>query len=205
MARQIMPNGRPWGRRLPLLLVLALPLAGVTGCARDKQVIEFDRRFSINVVKTPYWFPGKRTPLSPAQEEVLFNMGRPDLIRFWWRTDGTLITSSDLTGRQPEELGRQLQTMDHSWIYLDAIKGGGREVMFLNNGRSYKVRPLDEILALVCKYGDPNDRSSPQIADGIRHETWRWLEFGIQVELVDGRVVNESHFQATGQGTWVSK
>jgi hypothetical protein len=180
-----------------LLALLVLGVALGAGCVRNKQVIDFNPDFSMNVVKTPPWFPGK-LDLTPAESNVIFKMGKPDLIRYWWRPDGSLITSSDLTGKDPAELGEQLRTMDQTWIY----QREKQEVYFENNERDYEVKPLDELMELVCLYGDPSHRSAPRAFEGQMRETWQWIEYGLQIQLLDGKIVERSHFQATGQGTW---
>jgi hypothetical protein len=183
-------------RRFFALMLPCLALALAAGC-RHAKVIEFDDHFSFNVVKTPSWFPDKKQPLTDAQAEILFNMGRPDFLHFWWRPDGSLISSSDLTGMAPETLSEQLSTMDQSWIYLKEKK----EIVFLNNGKSYQSRELSDLMDLVCNYGDPSSRSPAVMAEGRRRETLIWIDRGVKAVLEDGKVVDKSYFPGTGQGT----
>ena len=188
------------GLRVEVVLSLLTAVLATTGCARD-HVIEIDPRYSLNVIRTPVWWPGEDKELTPAQQEVLFRYGIPDNIRLWWRRDGSFITSSDLSGREPKDIAYELQTMRHSWIYLDSKD----EIRFSNNGMEYEVEPLSEVLEKICLYGDPSFRSQPRLVNGVMRETWQWMEFGEQIELVDGEIVSTRYFDATGQGTWVLK
>jgi hypothetical protein len=171
-------------------------------------IVKLDHHFSMNVGKPPTGFPDKRLKLSAAESEVLARRGNPDFIRIWWRSDGSLITSSDLSGHH-DEMNPMLNASKKSWIYLNtgdkenSGKDNGEEVIFVGSG--YKVRPLDQKLKLVCTYGDPDDRSAPTMRDGATFETWRWIEYGIQIELMDGKEVSRTNFNASGSGTYLGK
>jgi hypothetical protein len=170
------------------------------GCAHDPKIVEIDHRFSINVAPTPHWFPDEETPLTPGQSEVLHHMGKPDFIRFWWNQKGRLITTSDLSG-QHDQLGEKISLLKRSWIYIDDAK----EIIFTKSGGGYREVPLTDVLELICEYGDPSNKTAPLLRDGQYHETWRWIEYGIQVFLIDGVEVKRTHFQATGAGTYLGK
>jgi hypothetical protein len=187
------PNPSPIA---PALFAALLCLAAA--CGGNKHIIEFDNRFSMNVVKTPHWFPDKKMPLTEAEQEVLFRNGPPDLIRFWWKPDGSIITTSDLTGKA-DEMPRLLQETRKSWIYL----GAKEEIVFRGDG-AWDREPLGELIEMICTYGDPSSRGRPILrSDGHTYETWQWIEHGMQVEMIDGKVGTISHpFPATGSGTW---
>jgi hypothetical protein len=192
------PAPRAIARRLfPLALLVAL----TAGCASNKYVIEFDEDYSRNIVKTPSWFPPKKLPRTVAEDEVLFRRGKPDFLRFWWRPDGSLISISDHTGQSGKEVTEQLQTMDQTWIYLRDKE----EVFFHRNLRDWEVKPLSEVMELVCLQGDPSMRSKPRLVNGQLVETWQWIDFGMQAQIADDKVIEKSYFRGTGQGTWGMK
>jgi hypothetical protein len=182
------------------ILLPALAALMILACARDKQIIDLDYRFSLNVAKTPLGFPGPKMKLAPAEAEVIRRRGSPDFIRIWWRPDGSLIRSSDLSA-EGDRLGETLNNAKKSWLYMDS----GEEVIFTNQGASYSVRPIDEIIKLICNYGDPTSRSPAVIRDGQKHETWIWVEHGIQIEMVDDKEVSRQYFPASGRGTYLGK
>ncbi|HOE97450.1 MAG TPA: hypothetical protein PLS90_04715 [Candidatus Sumerlaeota bacterium] len=185
-----------------LVLALALLLGGLAagGCSRNKYQIEIDRRFSMNLVRVPDWYPPANQPLGPAEADVLQRMGKPDFFRLWWREDGSLITSSDLSGRI-DQVPETLQVMQRSWLY-PALE---QEVLFLNDGQSYRVQPMSEVIKLVARYGDPSSRTPPVLRNGRMYETWQWIEYGLQIEMVDGLPGKVTHFPATGTGTYLGK
>jgi hypothetical protein len=164
-------------------------------------MIEFDPRFSYNLVRTPPWFPDKKQKVGVAEQSILDSRGRPDFMRIWWRPDGELISSRDLAGLPPEQVAERLATSDKSWIY----SRDNEEVIFLRAGASYRTHPLSEKTKLVCTYGDPSNISPPVVRDGQTHETWQWIEHGLQIEFVDGAELNRTHFKATGAGTYLLK
>jgi hypothetical protein len=159
-------------------------------------------RFSMNLAPPPGWLADPKAPLAPAEKEVLQRRGVPDFVRFWWRPDGSLVTSSDFAGRR-DAFPELIKAVKKSWIYLKEDKP--EEVAFLRNGASYSVRPLAEPLKLICQYGDPSSRVPPFTADGERHEVWTWIEHGLQIEMIDGKVKNTKNFQGTGAGTILTK
>ena len=179
------------------LLALVLLATAGTGCGRNVKIIELDHRFSMNVLRTPYWFPGDME-LTPAELEILDRYGPPNYIRFWWREDGSMITSSDLSGRDGEVIQADINNMSKSWIYMHIDK----EVVFSPDRASRREQEIGELTRLICNYGDPGMRSvSP---DGLR-ETWIWIDYGKQATLLNGRLVNVSRRQPTGAGTWTLK
>lgn len=182
-----------WG----LALIAGWASIAAAGCSRNKRVVELDTHYSYNVAKVPVWFEDPKIVRGMAEREVLVRRGRPDYIRFWWRPDGALITSSDLSGKL-HRVPQELTLINKSWVYF----GEDEEVVFVNQGRSYKTEPLSEVLKLVCEYGDPGDKSPPKYQDGARHETWWWYDHGFLVEFRDGKVKNKKHFAATGEGTY---
>jgi len=191
------PNGL--GRAAITALALAAAV-GLAACSRKSRIIQIDHRFSYNVVRVPEWFPPKLEEMSPAQREVLFERGAPEFLRFWWRSDGRFISSSDLSGRF-HEAAEDLASLKKTWIYLRQ----DTEIEFTPTG-GYAAHPLTDPLRLICLYGDPTDKGRP-IPDrqGRLRETWTWIEHGIMVELLDGVEVRRSFFQATGQGTDLTK
>lgn len=194
-----------------MLATVALMAAA---CASNKVDIAIDDRFSWNVAKVPPNFNGPKIKHNPAETEVLARKGVPDFIRIWWNADGSLIRSSDLSGRR-DQVGQILATNKKSWIYMDAeeSKEGegsedapkGEEILFRTNGNGYRSQPLSGAMRLVCLYGDPSTRSTPVERGGSTHETWIWIDRGIQVELVDGKPGKERHITATGSGTYLIK
>jgi hypothetical protein len=189
----------PQSRFLFLLCLVALAL--LPACGGNEHVLEPDYHFSLNVIETPSWFPDKEMQLEPGQQAVLDSRGKPNFMRIWWRPNGELITSRDLSGLKPEQIGEKLSNTQKSWIYTtDKI-----EVVFLRGGASYREQPLSEKIALVCQYGDPSHMSPPAVLDGQTHENWQWVEHGLQIEIVDGAEFSRSHFQGTGAGTYLLK
>lgn len=195
------PPGSPDGLRLVRLATLRLlPLlalaAAASGC--NRKTIEIDPRFSINVTKVPSWYPTEkmREKFTPAQHEVLNRRGRPDFMRFWWDEYGEMLMTSDFSGRQadvPQMLGETKTT----WVYTPE----DIEVEFLEDG-GYAEHPLTQIVKLVCRNGDPREKSPPKTtASGKKLEYWTWIDRGLQVQIEDGIVVGEKRFTPTGRGT----
>lgn len=186
-----------------IFLALALVFAA-SGCAH-KFNYGVNERFSMNIGPVPPWLTDPKAPLRPAEKEVLERRGMPDFIRVWWKTDGSPITSSDLSGRH-DEYQEIVNAAPKSWLYVRAEKGDkDEEVVFVNDGASYRVRPLSEQLKLLCQYGDPSNKITPVVIDGLKHETWMWYEHGLQLELVNGHVISSKNFPATGAGTILMK
>ena len=177
-----------------------LALLGI-GCG-NKEVIEIDHRFSNNVVKTPAWFPGEKTVLSAGEQEVIFRRGNPDFIRFWWNSEGSIVDTSDFSGKSREDLDESMGTVKKSWIYMFDKK----EIMFTNSREGYRERDLEESLELICQHGDPGTRSKIVSRGGHEYQTWSWLENGLQVELMDNKVIKKNYLHTgTGMGTDVGK
>ncbi|MCE5231346.1 hypothetical protein LLG95_17355 [bacterium] len=179
------------------LVVLASALAG---CSRNKHAIEVDPRYSMNVVKTPYWFPDDKS-LFPVERDVFDRYGAPEYMRLWWRDDGTFITSSDLSGKDKEAIFQDMDHMKKSWIYIRMDK----EVVFSADHSHHFEQPITETLKLICQYGDPQ-RNRPVEIDGHTREAWLWMEHGKQALLEDGRLIKISNIGVgTGTGTIISK
>lgn len=190
-------------RRAGMLLVLGGLLASLaSGCASDRYRYGFDSHFSLNVAPPPAWLTSAKAPLGPAEKEILSERGTPTFIHYVWKTDGSLIRSSDLSGHYGEA-DEMIKTIPKTWIYLDRDKG--EEVIFSRGGASYKIRPLAETLMLICQHGDPSSRSDPFTVNGETHETWMWIESGLQVELAGDKVLNTKRFKGTGMGTDLMK
>ena len=184
-----------WGVLLGLVW-----LAGL-GCSRgEKHQVDFRTEFSKNVVPTPLWFPGE-IETSPAERSVLRKRGAPDYLRYWWNPDGSLVTSSDLRSLDLEERKRKLTVMRKSWIYTR----DNEEVIFTPDGGEYKIQPISEVIRLICRYGDPSIKNEPVYHDGVRRETWLWIDHGLKVVLEDGKVVEQESFSPTGAGTFIAK
>lgn len=169
-------------------------------CGGNKQVIEFNPRFSNNVVKVPSWFPGD-DPLTADQRTTLHVRGRPDFIHFWWRADGSLITVSDFSGREAEEISADLEDAKKGWVYL----ADEEVVLFSSDGTQIETRPLQTQLKTVCLLGDPSSRTRARTLDGQIRETWTWVDEGLVITFLDGREVNRQYIQGTGSGTWLNK
>jgi hypothetical protein len=173
----------------------------VSGCAKRK-VIEFDHRFSINLVRVPDWYPGEKDALTLAEQEVLQRKGRPTFIRFWWNDSGDIIHSSDLSG-QRDELPQRMTTTKRTWIYWSPREQ--IEYEFLANG-GYVYHPVTERLGLICQYGDPGHKTVPKYDQaGRRGENWTWYDHGLVVELLDDNIMSRKNIQSTGAGTWLIK
>ena len=182
------------------LLMLGLSLV-LSSCASQPKVVELDHRFSMNVAKTPKWFPGENAQMTPAEQEVYARYGRPDYIRFWWRPDGSMLTTSDLSGKEQTQVNEMIENMKKSWIY----DFDDKEIVFSNTGGSYREQKPDEKTKLICTYGDPNSRVGPTRLEGQMVETWIWYEHGLKVVLTDGVETNRSYFPASGAGTYLGK
>ena len=196
------------GRRRLTVQALSLAILALlaSGCASIKYTYPINERFSMNVSPTPAWFSNPKNDLRAAEKEVLQRRGRPDFVRIWWNVTGSPITSSDLSG-QHEQIREMAKAAKKSWIYLTDAKGDdkGEEVIFLRDGAAYRVKPLSDIFKLICQYGDPSSKSVPLMIDGTSHETWIWMEYGLQIELVEGQINQTKHFNATGKGTYILK
>ncbi len=183
-------------RFLPLLFILSL-----AACAREERAIEIDDRFSMNLARIPLWFPGEgeeRIALTATEEAVLREKGNPNFIRFWWRHDGSFITSSDLSGKG-ELLPDMVGAMKKTWIYRYAEV----EIEFLPQG-GYLEHPMSEKLKLVCDYGDPSMKAPPKMnKHGQLRETWTWIDHGFIIDFLDDVEVSRRHFGGTGEGTFL--
>lgn len=182
--------------------VLALLLAiGLGACASDPPTIEIDDRFSMNLARVPGWFPGEgdeRVALTATEEAVLREMGKPDFIRFWWRSDGSFISSSDLSGKA-EIIPDMFTDMKKTWIY----RRNELEVEFLPQG-GFLEHPMSEKLRLVCDYGDPSMKTPPRPnSRGQLKESWTWIGHGLIIEFLDDVEVARRHFTGTGEGTFL--
>ncbi len=190
------------GMKFLLMAALATVLTlGVIGCGRKGRIIELDPRFSMNLAKVPYWFPDPKVPMGPVENEVLERYGPPDFIRFWWREDGSMITSSDLSGRDRETIQGNLDNMKKSWIYVN----NNIEVVFSPNRMSIREQPIDEITGLLCQWGDPGRRTHLQTG-GRNMETWIWVDHGWKATIENGRIVSKDRIgPGTGSGTYLLK
>lgn len=186
---------------LACLLLFEIALAG---CQHEDRTIEIDDRFSMNVVRVPAWFPPppeEESGLTATEQAVIREKGAPNFIRFWWRTDGSFIRSSDLAGKG-EQIPDMMAQMKRTWIYRQAEI----EVEFLPNGAGYLEHPMTEKLKLICDYGDPSEKSAPRpTKSGQTKETWTWIDHGMIVEFLDDVEVKRSHFGGTGEGTFLGK
>jgi hypothetical protein len=188
--------------RKPALIALGLLLLiPALGCNRQPRTIEIDQRFSMNIVRVPSWFPPeKNSGLTATQHAVLLEKGQPDFIRFWWRHDGSFITSSDLLGKV-DVLPDMMETMKKTWIY----RRQELEIEFLPQG-GYLEHPMTEKLRLVCDYGDPNRKHPPRpTRSGQMREAWIWYDHGLNVEFLDEIEVKRTHFGGTGEGTFLGR
>lgn len=177
-------------------LALTIASMALAGCGGNKHIIEIDPRFSMNIVKTPYWFPDEEQ-LFPVEKDVLDRYGKPNFIRRWWRDDGSFITSSDLSGKDKEKVLEDMAHQKTSYVYL-AMK---KEVVFSADHRSQHEQPISDTLDLICKYGDP-ERNRPVIIDGRKRETWKWIDYGKMAILEDNKLVKLTDIgTGTGQGT----
>ncbi len=177
---------------------LSLNLAA---CRSKPQVIEIDHRFSYNVAKVPAWFPDEKYVPTPAEQEVLDRLGKPDFVHFWWRADGDFITSSDLAGKNLD-IADVMKETKRTWIYMHDKS----EIEFHKTGSAYDRNPLTPQLQLICTYGDPTRRSPPKTnTAGQKLETWEWIEHGIRIDFVDGQEKRREHFAGTGRGTYIMK
>ena len=190
-----------WGWLLPLAAIVLF-----TGCESEPRVIEIDDRYSYNVAVVPYWYPRPEEILSPSQLETIEKFGPPHFMRFWWRPDGSFITSSDLTGKDKAEVAEQFERMRMTWVYLDQrdmyVASSDMEMDFNADG-SVTRNPVTQKLKLVCLYGDPSWKTPPSMDDrGHERESWTWIDHGIIIDLSDGEIMRKRNFTGTGQGTW---
>lgn len=186
--------------RVAFLLSFFLVLLG-SACSRQDRVIEIDDRFSINIARVPYWFPGEgedRLPMTATEDAVLREKGPPDFIRFWWRPDGSFITTSDLSGKQ-DVVGDMMGRIKKTWIY----RREELEIEFLDAG-GFLEHPMTEKLKLVCDYGDPSFKTGPKPNRyGQMKETWNWMDHGLILEFIDDVEVSRRHYEGTGEGTFL--
>lgn len=191
---------RPASRAL-LWGLLAAGAFIATGCRGPECLIEFDKKFSYNVVKTPVCYPPEKLKLTAAQAQIIARWGPPDFFRFWWLIDGEFITSSDLSGMF-ETLQTELGQTKQTWIYTRR----GQEIEFLDSG-AYLESPVSEKLKLICKYGDPSNKKAANFSTrtGNKKETWIWYDFGIKIVFINDLEISRERFQASGRGTWRSK
>jgi hypothetical protein len=188
--------------RLGWLSLLLAPLLAV-GCSHAKYQYGLDDHFSMNMIRPPAWLGDPKADLKPAEKEVLQRRGRPDFIRVWWNSDGSLIRSSDLAFRS-DQVPQLIKAARKSWIYLGSGEKG-EEVNFLRDGASYSAKELSEPIRLICEYGDP-ERSTPVMVNGEKRETWIWVDRGMKATLVDGKVDSTMEFsRGSGAGTYINR
>ncbi len=174
--------------------IAALLLA--SSCNRDKEIIEINPRYSYNVAKVPSWFPSKKHPLTTPEREVFQRYGKPDFIHFWWKTDGTFITSSDLAGKR-DEIPTMVNEARKTWVYMERKI----EVEF-KGPNGYVEHPATEKTLLICQYGDPTRKSDVKTDNqGRSRETWIWMDQGVKIDFVDNLEIKRYNFQGAGQGT----
>lgn len=197
------PGGLLW------LGCLLLPLTAIvllSGCESEPQTIEIDDRFSFNVAVVPHWYPREEEILTPSQLETIDKFGPPQFMRFWWRADGSFISSADLSGRDQKEIADEFARMRMTWVYLDQmdmyVASSDMEMDFNSDG-SVTRNPLTQKLKLICLYGDPTWKSPTTTDDrGHERETWTWMDRGIIIDLSDGEIMRRRNFTGTGEGTW---
>lgn len=199
----------PLGSPSPLVICcLAAAALGLMGCASEIHIIELDEAFSYNIAAVPSWFPPDDEALTPVEREVIRLHGSPDFIRFWWRPDGTFITSSDIYSRS-SDVAEMLKEAKRTWIYYrgttEALTADDIEIEF-DEAAGFKIHPLSEQLKMICFYGDPSIRNvNRRDSTGLPNETWIWVDHGLQMRFVGGRITSRKAFAGTGGGTWRAK
>jgi hypothetical protein len=154
------------------------------GCDSKKIGVIFKSNYSCNLAFPDVNWPGnpERT-LTPVQQEIYKEWGRPDLIRFWWNTEddfvGLFQIPSDPT---PEELAEVKQ----SWIY----KREFNEIVFDGPVTSVAMA-IDDRLAVVIGYGDPENRRFTEGPGGVEQEVWHFYSRGRQVTFQGEKLIED--------------
>ena len=91
-----------------------------------------------------------------------------------------------------------MASVKRSWIYL----ADQQEITFTPARESFSEVPLADGLRLICRYGDPSSRTrETQRSDGL-HQTWYWIENGLEVQFLDGNAIDQQCIaDCTGFGT----
>jgi len=109
-------------------------------------VVNFER--TINFFQPAPKWPVEKL-LTPTENQVLQQYGRPDMFRFLWNPNGDLKMRERL---QLEWTRDKVKDMPPStWVYLQR----NEEIVF--SGNTFKAQPLTEAMQLIIKYGDPEN------------------------------------------------
>lgn len=173
-----------------LACLLACALSGCFGAAIEAifspYTIEkhLNPAFSINVVKTPEWWPDddtfktKRNPTGEAQRAYYEQWGRPDFIRLIYRKDRTVIDFDTYwanNSRLPPVIG-------YAWVYLD------RKIeTHFNEKTGVEEGPLSDEIRMICDEGDPDQILRLEAPEGMRKVRFFYRQTGKAVTFENSR------------------
>lgn len=150
-----------------------------------KQSFTFNFKHTVN-----FFQPGEKWPnaklFTPAEKQVYEQWGRPDYFRLLYDASGELKIR---TAIEQEWNGRNQNEMPKfTWVYLQR----NEEVVF--SGNQVKTQPLNELIHLVIKYGDPE--SVRHIGDGLIE--WTYYSKGKIYRIANNRIISVKEFPAMG-------
>ena len=176
-------------RLIGYFFTLALLAVAFTGCGILKDVFSFagsdlfqdknamytiDPEYSVNIAHVNEKWPEDEKKISPAQQEVLKQMGTPSHVHFFWGKDEReLIPKSEyfsLKGSGDAELKPRKVT----WIYLDK-----NQEVFFKPGKSeeFDVKDIPAKVRASIESGDPGKIN--YVSEGKdKMEIWRYLRSG---------------------------
>lgn len=176
-------------RRMKWILVLMIGLL-LVGCLGNKFMV-FDVDYSVNLARPTEEFPDPKT-ITPAQQAILSEYGKPDYIRIWWDSEGSYRTWMEFQ-RAIEK--KDFVEQKQSWVYLDKKF----EIRFPSQTDFQKV-PLTDTLSLIARYGDPEQRTVRQDNDlNARVEVWQYYSAGKLFTILDDKIVKEQTFTQMGK------
>ncbi len=149
-------------RRLSFLVALAAISLALPGCVVTSiQAIfspnlvsqEMDPYYSINIVKTPVWWPDEDTfktkgrATANLEKSYYETWGKPDYFRIVYNRDRTLIDYETFGAMGANVPNRPELT----WIYMERKM----EVVF-SEREGLKENPLTDEIRTACELGDPD-------------------------------------------------
>lgn len=176
-------------KRALISVVVVVICCTLIGCARNKLIL-FSSDFSVNLAKPSANWP-KAKLLSPAEQGLLKEYGRPDFFRLCWSEDCELKSYMDVPLNLLVKRGYKVI----SWIYINR----GIEVI-LNGQSNYSVKPLSDKLKVLCQYGDPESRKVEMDKDlNCSVEVWQYYSAGKLFKFSGDKIISEQTFPRMGR------
>lgn len=190
-------------------IAIVMTAIALTGCRHYYAPANFDRD-SVNIATPPRdWPDAEHWTLTPAQQEVLAERGKPEVFRAWWDTRGRLTWGSDLAAQYRRQRVEDIMLYCHhhdlelpfqlSWIYQTEGQSffqregqevfQGVEIYFIDDDRWEEI-PLTDQIGVLIDYGDPESREGPEDWRGHVVERWRYYREGKVFHFVDSEISN---------------